>query len=188
MILPTDAKMLMTYAECLKRQGSDYRLKKAIADGVVFKLGEGIYSDVGDESELEIIQWKHPNAVMTLDSAYFYYGLTDTIPEYYYMATASNARAILDSRVRQFYMPRGTYSIGLTEIDYQGEKVRAYDLERLVIETARMKPKLAPDMYREVVLAFRAKASTIDLTRLQIYLRNFAKRDLMERIICEEVL
>ena len=79
--------MIYSFAECRKKFGSPYQIEKAIAGGCLWKLGVGVYSDTGEENELEIVQWRHPHAVMTLDSAYFYYDLTDSVPEFYYMAT-----------------------------------------------------------------------------------------------------
>ena len=51
-------------------------------------------------SELEIIMKKYPNAILTLNSAFYYYGLTDTIPDHYYVATPKSNRKIEDVRVK----------------------------------------------------------------------------------------
>ena len=51
--------------------------------------------------ELEIIMKKYPNAILTLNSAFYYYGLTDTIPDHYYVATPKINRNIED--VREMY-------------------------------------------------------------------------------------
>lgn len=187
LILQTFWEMLLDYAECLKRFGSLYRIRKAIDGRRLFKVESGVYSDTGDENELEIVQWKHPRAIMTLDSAYFYHNLTDEIPTVYSMATDYGARKIADPLVKQYFMPRGTVEIGKTEIEYAGDKVRTYDLERLVIETARMKSKIPYDLYKEVVLSFRRRIAEIVPATIQIYLRSFPKRSSIERIIGEEI-
>ncbi len=162
--------MLYSFAECRKRFGSPYQIDKAVAAGSLWKL-----------------EWRHPNAVMTFDSAYFYHDLTDMVPEFYYMATAHGARPIRDPLVKQFYMPSGTEGVGVTTIDYCGDRVRTFDLERLLIETARMKGKLAPDLYKEVVLSFRRKSSKLEAYKITDYLAHFARRDAIESIIYEEV-
>lgn len=179
--------MLFDFAECREKFGSPYQIDKAIADGRLHKMERGVYSDTGEENELEIVQWKHPAAVMTFDSAYFYYNLTDMIPELYYMATDFSARKITDPLVKQYYMPKGTFAIGQTEIDYCGDKVRIYDLNRLLIETARMKSKLPSDLYKEVILAFRSRTSELVPSTIQQYLKSFPKRELIENILYEEV-
>ena len=186
-IMPTKSKMLYSFAECKGKFGSPYQIDKAIADGRLWKMGVGVYSDTGDENELEIVQWRHPNAVMTLDSAFFYYDLTDTVPDLYYMATDHGARPIADPLVKQFYLPAGTAKIGVTTIDYCGDKVRTFDLERLLIETARMKAKIAPDLYKEAILSFRRRSSELEAHKIADYLVHFAKRDAIESIIYQEV-
>ena len=75
----------------------------------------------------------------------------------------------------------------MTTIDYCGDRVRTFDLERLLIETARMKGKLAPDLYKEVVLSFRRKSSELAAYKIADYLTHFARRDAIESIIYEEV-
>ena len=185
--MPAKGKMLHTFVECKRKYGSPYQIGKAIAEGRLWKLGTGVYSDTGDENELEIVQWRHPNAVMTLDSAYFYHDLTDVVPDFYYMATDHAARPISDPVVKQCYLPVGTAGIGVATIDYCGDKVRTFDLERLLIETARLKGKLAPDLYKEVVLSFRRRSSELEAYKIADYLAHFARRDAIERIIYEEV-
>ena len=179
--------MLHTFAECKEMFGSPYQIGRAIADGRLWKMGVGVYSDTGDENELEIVQWRHPKAVLTLDSAYFYYDLTDSIPEFYHMATDHGARPIADPLVKQYYLPVGTSELGVVTLDYCGDKVRTFDLERLLVETARMKKKLAPDLYKEVVLSFRRRTGELEPYRIADYLAHFARRDALETIIYEEV-
>lgn len=179
--------MLYSFSECKKRYGSPYRIDKAISSGRLFKKGVGVYSDTNAENELEIVQWKYSQAVLTLDSAFFYYDLTDAIPEFYYLATAHGARCIVDPRVRQTFLPAGTEGLGETTIDYCGDKIRTFDLERLLIEVVRMKAKLAPDLYKEVVLSYRKRTATLQSHKVAEYLSHFPRREALEKIIYEEV-
>ena len=52
--MPTDGKMLHTYKECKKMFGSPYQIAKAIADGRIRKLDDGVYSDTGEENERDV--------------------------------------------------------------------------------------------------------------------------------------
>ena len=179
--------MYFSYKECRQRFGSAYQIDKAIEKGLIKKVELGVYSDSEHVSELEVIQFKYPKAILTLDSAYFYHDLTDVIPDMYHLATRSNATAISDSRIKQYYVPNEIHSIGITEIEYCGDKVRAYDLERLLIETARMKSKLPPELYKEVILSFRTKGNSLSMEKIGQYLPHFPKRNMIERILYEEV-
>lgn len=179
--------MYLDYKECRRRFGSPYQIDKAVADGRLAKIEPGVYSDGGRVSELATIQFKYPKSILAFESAYFYHDLTDVIPDAYHLATPSNAPAINDTRVRQYYLPRAIYSVGMVEIDYCGDRVRTYDLERLLIDTARMKSKLPSDLYKEVVLSFRSRVGSLSEEKIGSYLPLFPKRNMIERILYEEV-
>lgn len=179
--------MYLNYADCRKRLGSPYQIEKAIAEGHLKKVEPGVYSDGGRVSELETIQFKYPKGILCFDSAYFYHDLTDAIPDAYHLMTPSNAPAINDPRIRQYYVPAEIHSIGLTEISYCGDRVRTYNMERLLIDTARMKNKLPSDMYKEVILAFRSRTKSLSEEKIGAYLQRFPKRNMIERILYEEV-
>lgn len=180
--------MLYTFSDSTRRFGSQYLTELAVREGQLYKLEAGVYSDTGKESELEVIQFKYPKAVMTFESAYFYHDLTDMIPDHYSMATASNASAIKDARVKQYYVPAALLQIGISEVVYNGDKVRVYGLERLLVETARMKSKLPSDLYREVISSFRKRIPQMDLEAVADMIVRFPKREMIERIISEEVI
>ena len=71
--------------------------------------------------ELEIIMKKYPNAILTLNSAFYYYGLTDTIPDHYYVATPKSNRKIEDVRVKQINENSNAFEMGKTTIEYDDE-------------------------------------------------------------------
>ncbi len=58
-----DEKMLLTYQECVGKYGSDYRLKKEIANGNLFLKEKGIYITMRNTSEIEVLLRKYPKAV-----------------------------------------------------------------------------------------------------------------------------
>ena len=62
-----------------------------------FKMGVWVYSDTGKENELQIVQWRHPRAVLTFESAYFYYDLTDEIPYDLERLLIETAKGIYDT-------------------------------------------------------------------------------------------
>ena len=86
--------MLYSYNDCISSFGNDYQIKKSVSNGKLFKICNGIYSDKEYVSELEIVCFKYPMAVFTMDSAFYYHSLTDVIPEAYHLATDKNATKI----------------------------------------------------------------------------------------------
>lgn len=90
-------------------------------EGHLFITEKGLYSEDRYVPELEIIMKKYPNAILTLNSAFYYYGLTDTIPDHYYVATPKSNRNIEDVRVKQIYENSNAFEMGKTTIEYDDE-------------------------------------------------------------------
>ena len=179
--------MLLNYKECRERFGKPYQIDKAVKDDRIRKIEPGVYCDGVAPSELAVVLFKYPKGVITFESAYFCYDLTDTIPDRYALATPANANAIKDRRVKQYFVPRRIYDIGVGEIIRGGEEVRIYDLERLLIDTARMKNLMPVDLYREVISNYRTRIGELDPAKITDYLEKFPKRNMIERILDEEV-
>ena len=179
--------MIKRLTDCLEEYGSHYRIRELIREGKLFKIEPGIYSDSSRYGTLEVLLTKYPRSVVTLDSAFHYYNLTDEIPTMFHLATDRDDGKIKDPRVKQSFVPTGTSSIGVTEIDYCGEKIRIYDKERLVIETVRHKTKMPLDLYHEVISNFRDIRHELYGAKIDDYLQSFPRRDVLFTIIRDEV-
>lgn len=179
--------MLIDFKTCKARFGSPYQINKAIRDGRIFKMDKGVYSDDGSESEIEVIQMKYPRAIVSFDSAYFYYDMTDYIPDQYTLTIENHAHLVRDERVRFFFVPEEVIDVGVAMFNYDGANIRIYDKERLLIDTARMKARMPADQYKEVVNHYRACRDTLDASKFPEYLERFPHRDRIMRIIDEEV-
>ena len=73
--------MVYSYQEILKKLGSRSNIEKALKSGKIFRLKDGIYSDSDVVNPMIIISKKYTGAIITMDSAFYYYNLTDVIPE-----------------------------------------------------------------------------------------------------------
>ena len=179
--------MLLNYNECKMRFGSAYQIEKALKEGCLFKMDKGVYSESGDESEIEVLLAKYPNAVVSFDSAYFYYDMTDYVPEKYTLTISDHARPIKDACIKLFYVPENVLMVGVASIDYNGSKIRIYDKERLLIDTARMKGRMPTDQYKEVINNYRQFRDELDGSKFPEYLELFPHRDRIMQIIDMEV-
>lgn len=178
---------MLSFVTCKERFGSPYQIDKAVRDGRLFKMAPGVYSETGNESEIEVIQACYPKSVLTLESAYFYYDMTDEVPERYALVTPNNAPRIQNPAVRQLYVPVSALMAGATTLDYDGEKLRIYDLERLLVETARMKGLMPGDQYKEIILWYRSHLDRVDSSKLGEYAAVFPHKDRILSIIDTEV-
>lgn len=180
--------MLFSYQDCIKKFGSDYRIKKEIQSEKLFMKEKGIYSDNPYVPELDIIVMKYPKAIITLNSAFYYYGLTDTIPDYYYVATSRGSRKITDRRVKQIFDNTDGFELGRTMIEYDGTSIPVYNRERLLIELIRNKRKFAFDLYKELILSYREIIQALDMGLISDYAYSLPKTNKVMETLQLEVL
>ena len=160
---------MKTRAECLKEYGSDYFIEKKIEKGELFKVGKGVYSKKKYVPEIAVFAYKYPNAVLTMKSAFFFYGLTDVIPDECDLATKRDAAKITDKRVKQYFVPEDFFDEGIEKAEYKGYDIQIYSKERMLIELVRYKSKLPFDYYKEIILNYRKLLPQLNIQKIQDY-------------------
>ena len=179
--------MIYTYKECKEKWSSNYQIKKQIAAGSLFQIEKGIYSDTPDVSTLAVISTKYPKAIFTMDSAFYYHGLTDVIPDEYHIATDKHSIYISDKRIRQYYIPSDILNIGVTSMTRRDATFKIYDRERMLIELLRYKNKLPFDYYKEILGNYRNLIYELDIERIQEYAATFPKPKMISEALDAEV-
>lgn len=180
--------MLMTAIECQRKYGSRYLMAKAVKAGMLHKVATGVYSDGSRFRDVELLQTRYPASAVTMLSAYYYRNLTDVIPDKCHLATERDSTKIGDRSVVQYFVPKGTGGIGVESTVLRGAQVRIFDMERLLIETVRLRTKLPADLYHEVIGNYRRRAGELYPARIEDYLDAFPKREFLFDIIRKEVL
>lgn len=180
--------MLYSYEDCIEMYKSDYQLRKQIELGNIYKIEKGIYSDCEYESELAIMQVKYPNTVYTMNSAFYFHGLTDTIPQKYYLETDKDASKIRDEKVKQIFDNHTSMELGVMEMEYDGAKIKVFNKERLLIELIRNRNKLPFDYYKEIIGSYRRLIHELDIQAIQKYAIVLPKTKKVMEIIQLEVL
>lgn len=179
--------MLYSYNDIFEKLGNDYQILKAIKNEEIFKLASGVYSDDKNVSELQVIAFKYSNAIFTMDSAFYYLGLTDTIPEKYHLATDRDASKISNELVKQYFYPKSKLESGKEKIEYQGSTIYVYNLERMLIELIKNKKTIPFDYYKELIDNYRNRIYSLDVQKIQQYLENYNDADSIMNAIQLEV-
>ncbi|MBR5356418.1 MAG: hypothetical protein IK121_05815 [Lachnospiraceae bacterium] len=180
--------MILNYSEAITQYGNAYKLKNAVKEGVIFKQEEGIYSTKKREPEVGIIMKKYPKGVLTGEYAFYRHGLTNLLPEKYDLATPAKSAKLKDERVKQIYVREDIFDYGIEEIIENGEKIRIYDKERMLIELLRSKNSMPYDLYKEIISNYREIISDLDIRRIQKYASLFPKKKMITKALDEEVL
>ena len=178
---------MKTRAECLKKFGSDYFIEKNIEEGKLFKVSKGVYSEKEDVPEIAIFMYKYPNSVLTMNSAFYYHGLTDVVPDECDLATDRDAAKIHNQRVKQYFVQVDFFSKGIEKQNYKGYMINIYNKERMLIELVRYKSKLPYDYYKEILLNYRKLLPTLNIQKIQDYALAAPKSNKIMEILRTEV-
>ncbi len=160
---------MMTRGQCLQEYGSDYYIQKKVESGELFRIDKGVYSLKQHVPEIAVLMYKYPNAVVTMQSAFYMHGLTDVIPDEYDLATTRNAAKIPDKRVKQYFVPDVFFAEGIDKMNYKGYTVPIYSKERMLIELLRYKSKFPFDYYKEIILNYRKILPRLNIQMIQDY-------------------
>lgn len=179
--------MIYTYKECIEKYGSDYEFRKVLTSGKLKRVSRGVYSDDGYCSELDIIRKSYPHAVFTMNSAFYFQGLTDTIPQFYHLMTDKDATKITDERVHQYFDNCNSLTMGVETKTLFGSEISVFTRERLLIELVRNKSKLPFDYYKEVISNYRKMIYDLDIQAIHEYAIHLPKTKLVLETLQLEV-
>ena len=178
--------MIFTYKE-LKEKYGRRQLESKLKKEELIKIEKGYYSDEKFYNHLELFIKKNPNVVFTSESAFFFWGLTDYIPEKEFVATERKAKPIKDASVVQIFSTEEYFEIGRTTTIHNDVVVNVYDKERMLIELARNKNTMSYDYYKEIIANYRAISDELDMSKLARYLKKFKNGDNIFETIHREV-
>ena len=179
--------MIYTGKEILRKYGTRYNLAKALKNKEIFKLDRGIYSDKDLVSSMVVVSKKYPGAIITMDSAFYYYDLTDVIPTKTYVATNSKSNVITNEKIVQTWIPKEKLNVGKDEVIIDGEKVRIYNKERLLVELIRRRNQIPFDYYKEIISNYRKIVDDLDMHKIEKYLSLYKNEANLANALMREV-
>lgn len=176
--------MLYSYDDMLARYGSAYQIGRAVDSGALFKVARGLYSDERHPDPNAVVCVLYPQAVLTMDSAFYLHGLTDVVPELVHVAMARNSTRIKDARVRQHFMEPALMDVGVGATGDDGS-IRLFTKERMLVELLRCAGSMPLDYYKELIGSYRKIADELDMREVEdcmaLYKRADALFDMMQR-------
>lgn len=179
--------MVYSYKELLQKYKSRYNIEKALKNKEIYRLDKNIYSEKSFINPLILYSKKYPYAVITMDSAFYYYDLTDVIPDKIYLATLKNYRTIKNDKIVQSFVDKETLEIGKITINTDGNIINIYDKERLLIELIRKRKQIPFDYYKEIIANYREIVDELDMYKIETYLPYFKREKDIANVLMREV-
>lgn len=174
--------MMLLYKDLVNKGYSDYQIKKMVQQKKLYIVEKGGYSTTKKYDYLEYLVKKHPNAIVTLETACICYSLIKKKPKIYYIATKQKDRKIKDEKVKQIFMTDSLYNVGANIITYQQYNIKIYDLERLLVEVVRNKINLDYDDYINIIKSYKKISKLLNKNKLEQYINLFKDKRIEERI------
>ena len=179
--------MIYSSKEILKKYGTRHNLYNAIKNKEIFKLEHGIYSDKDLVNPMVIASKKYTSAIITMDSAFYYYDLTDVIPSKTYVATNRNSNTIKSDDIVQIWVPKEILNQGKEIVLVDGEEVKMYNRERLLVELVRKRNQIPFDYYKEIITNYRKIVDDLDMYKIEEYIALYKNECNLGNIILREV-
>jgi len=134
--------------------GGYYKALRAANRGELIKVRQGVYAYpetlVSNMIDVEKIV---PHGVVCLYSAWFHYGVTDTVPPAVCIAIEAKRKVVapLFVPVRFYYWKKENLEFGIVEAEISGCRVRITDLERSVCDAIKYRNKIGMDICSEIL-------------------------------------
>ena len=180
--------MLYTWKEINKIYGYPLKIREALSNGHIYKVGRGFYSDKPYVNPFVLVAAKYPYAIITMNTAFFVYGLTDVVPEKTFLATKRNATRISDNNVAQVFLSENIFDQGKSMLDYEGVPITIYNRERLLVETLRNAKLMPFDYYKEIITGYRRISADLDYRKVEDYISLFKRSENLLNVLRLEVL
>ena len=180
--------MLCDWKEINEKYGYPQKVREALRKGEIHRVGRGLYSDKPYVNPFLYVAVKYPYAIITMDTAFFMYGLTDVIPDKTYLATLRNATRIKDADVVQLFLSEWIFEPGKTQLEYDGVLTTVYDQERMLVEVLRNSKSMPFDYYKEIIAGYRRISDNLDYHKVEDYISLFKNNDYIYSKLRREVL
>ena len=180
--------MLYNWKEVNELYGYPLKVREAMERGEIYRIKRGYYASKPNVNPFSYLTTKYPHAIITMDTAFFIYGLTDVIPDKTHLATMRNATRINDAGVVQAFMSERIFEPGKTKLEYDGVSITIYDRERMLVEALRNSKSMPFDYYKEIIAGYRRISDELNYHRIDEYILLFKKNDYLYDMLRREVL
>ena len=135
------------------------------------KVSRGIYiSPKTFDDSYYSFQCKYKKAVFSHMNALYFYGMTEEFP-YNYTVTVPNSYHVdnVNDKCNVFYVNDDIYELGLCDVETpNGNKVKAYDLERCICDIIRSKNRMDIEQVKKTIKEY-VKRNDKDISKLTEY-------------------
>lgn len=165
------------YKEIKEKLKNQYNIEVQITRKKLFKIAKGLYSDTKNVDELAIIFKKYPGCILTLESAFYYYELSEYKPNKITVGTRRNFTRITMDNVEQFFYSNTRLDDNAIHYIKDGLEVNVFSRERLLVELIRNKKRFNQEYYKEVYDNFLRISDSLDEELVVKYAKMYRNKE-----------
>ncbi len=135
-------------------------INKLLKDGTIIRVKRGIYQwvDGVEKDEIEILFKIIPEAILSMESALYYYGYTDRTPDYWAISVNrdinKNKLKVIYPPIKPYYVEADYLELGLSEGNINGIQVRIYNKERTICDILKYVNKLDREIVNKAIQSY----------------------------------
>ena len=165
-------------------------IQALIERGVIEKVRYGYYQWVDSEnmSEAAVITRLFPDAIMSMDTALFYYRYSDRTPLAWHLTVSKDSgksRFKIDYPfTKPYYVEQSILELGAVTGDMDGNPIRIYDKERTICDCLRHMGKMDKETFNKAIRSYIADNEK-NIPRLSEYAKKLRVTQKAKTIIGE---
>ncbi len=162
----------ITNEDAIKIGVNKFYLSKLTKDGVIERMGPGIYGDPNlFEDEMFNLQYRFKKGIFSYNTALFIHGMTDRTPRRFDMTFPRpyNTAALVKEEVRAYTQKKELYDLGITTgITPNGNMVKVYNREKTLCDLVRGKNRKDAELISQAMNEY-VRSSSKNITKLMKY-------------------
>jgi len=143
-------------------------LTRLVEEGELLRVDRGIYiAKEGDYDDLFFLQHKYKKIIFSYETALYLHRKTDKIPQVIEVTVPYSYKINnVPKNLKIHYVKKDLVKIGISEVStIFGNKVVAYDMERIVCDFILNKKDVDPEIYVKTIRDY-ASSSSSDINKL----------------------
>jgi len=175
--------MLKSYKELTTSGYSQDKINVAVEAKELFKIEKGIYSDKETYQDEELICFKYPNAVITLESALAIYDDSYPKPEKIEISTPHKSKQLKNDLIKQYFNTSPGYESGVEDYNYKGSIIKIYNVDKLLVEFIRHKSSYTDEEFNNILKYFINNKSKLNKEKIYNYIEDYKYQDKITEVL-----
>lgn len=169
----------------VKSRGEYEQLRRAIEDGTLMRLRNGVYVEMSALANNMIdVERIVPHGVLCLYSAFAHYGLSTQVPSATCIAIEAKRKVRLPDYppIDLYYWKKENLEFGVMDVEMSGYYIRMTDMERSVCDAVKYRNKIGLEVCSEVIRNYLKKQNR-NLSQLAEYAKRLRVANILKNYL-----